>query len=49
MNVLQHEALVFRGDFGLDSSPFSGPPSDENTAEWKALYNRKSLMLRLQC
>jgi len=38
----EYKALVFRGDFGLKSSPYSGPSSAENTAEWKALYNYRS-------
>ncbi|KAF2171774.1 hypothetical protein M409DRAFT_18008 [Zasmidium cellare ATCC 36951] len=37
--ALQHEPLVFRGDFGLDSSPYSGVPDEASNSHWQALYD----------
>lgn len=38
-NSLSYEEVVFRGDFGLNTSAYSGYPNEKNNEAWKELYN----------
>ncbi|SMQ51039.1 unnamed protein product [Zymoseptoria tritici ST99CH_3D1] len=39
MGVLQHQSVVFKGMFSLNSSAYSGPPTKESNAKWEELYS----------
>lgn len=39
--ALRHERVVFPSGFGIERSPFQGPPTDANNQLWDDLYNCK--------
>ncbi|KAK4182267.1 hypothetical protein QBC35DRAFT_396303 [Podospora australis] len=39
--AISHERVVFSSGFGIEQSPFQGPPSEENNKLWAGLYDCK--------
>ncbi|KAG8627509.1 hypothetical protein KVT40_004992 [Elsinoe batatas] len=38
-SAVEYKPIVYSSGFGIEKSPFQGPPSDENNELWSDLYN----------